>query len=96
MGFTGSHFSSSLTMEFVKNWPDNVLKAGWISDIEAARMKAGTMVLFGSMLNGSRRVDSFRFLDRVVMRDLTRELIVLEVEDLSVLIMYFIKVSAAI
>ena len=83
-------------MEFVKNCPDNVLEAGWTSDIEAARMKAGTIVLLGSMLNGSRRVDSLRFLDQVVIRDLTRELMVLEVEDLSVLMMYFINISAAI
>ncbi len=47
------------------------------------------------MLKGSSRVDSLRFLERVVMRDLTRELIVLEVEDLSVLMMYFINISAA-
>ena len=48
------------------------------------------------MLKGSSQVDSFRFLERVVIRDLTRELIVLEVDDLSVLMIYFINISAAI
>ena len=57
-------------------------------------INAGMTVLLGITLRGLSRVDSFHFLDHVVIRDLTRDDSVDCVATLFVVIMYFMNVSA--